>query len=113
MLVDECLPVYDVSDSVATVVHANVAKTWDALMRVDLIEVGLLAVPWSPHLALCAHCPKSSAMCCTASASRGRRRSFDLRDITSFHWAKAGGCCSASGRATRSRLGWSASSGAR
>lgn len=40
MLVDDFLPVYDVSDSVATVVHANVAKTWDALMRVDLIEVG-------------------------------------------------------------------------
>ena len=40
MLVDEFLPVYDVSDSVATVVHANVLKTWDALMRVDLIEVG-------------------------------------------------------------------------
>jgi hypothetical protein len=40
MLVDEFLPVYDVSDSVATVVHASVAKTWDALMAVDLIEVG-------------------------------------------------------------------------
>jgi len=40
MLVDAFLPVYDVSDSVATVVDANVATTWDALMRVDLIEVG-------------------------------------------------------------------------
>ena len=40
MLVDEFLPVYDVSDAVATVVHANVEATWDALMRVDLIEVG-------------------------------------------------------------------------
>jgi hypothetical protein len=40
MLIDEFLPSYDVSDSVATVVRADVAKTWDALMHVDLIEVG-------------------------------------------------------------------------
>lgn len=40
MLVDELMPVYDVSDEVATVVDADVTTTWDALMRVDLIEVG-------------------------------------------------------------------------
>ena len=40
MLLDDCLPVYDVSDSVATVVNADVSTTWEALMRVDLIEVG-------------------------------------------------------------------------
>lgn len=40
MLVDEFLPVYDVSDAVATVVHADVATTWDALMEADLIDVG-------------------------------------------------------------------------
>ena len=40
MLVDEFLPIYDVSDSVATVVAADAATTWDALMQVDLIEVG-------------------------------------------------------------------------
>jgi hypothetical protein len=39
-LVDDFLPVYDVSDAVATVVDADVAATWDALMEVDLIEVG-------------------------------------------------------------------------
>jgi hypothetical protein len=39
-LVDEFLPVYDVSDAVATVVHADVAATWNALMDVDLIDVG-------------------------------------------------------------------------
>jgi hypothetical protein len=37
---DEFLPVYDVSDAVATVVEADLATTWDALMQVDLIEVG-------------------------------------------------------------------------
>jgi hypothetical protein len=40
MLVDEFLPVYDVSDSVATVVEADIATTWAALIEVDLIEVG-------------------------------------------------------------------------
>ena len=40
MLVDDFLGTYDVSDAVATVVHADVAITWDALMEVDLIEVG-------------------------------------------------------------------------
>lgn len=40
MLLDDYLPVYDVSDSVAIVVHADVATTWRALMDVDLIEVG-------------------------------------------------------------------------
>lgn len=40
VLVDEFLPIYDVSDAVATVVEADTAMTWDALMKVDLIEVG-------------------------------------------------------------------------
>jgi hypothetical protein len=40
MLVDEFMPVYDVSDGVATVVEADLATTWAALLDVDLIEVG-------------------------------------------------------------------------
>jgi hypothetical protein len=40
MLVDELLPTYDVSDSVAVVVDADVSTTWSALMQVDLIELG-------------------------------------------------------------------------
>lgn len=40
MLLDEHLPIYDVSDAVATVVAADVATTWNALMHVDLIDVG-------------------------------------------------------------------------
>ena len=40
MLVDEFLPEYDVSDAVATVVDADLATTWDALMEVDMIDVG-------------------------------------------------------------------------
>ena len=40
MLLDEFMPVYDVSDAVATVVEADLATTWAALMDVDLIDVG-------------------------------------------------------------------------
>ena len=40
MLVDDFLPVFDVSDSVATVAHADLTRAWNALMDVDLIEVG-------------------------------------------------------------------------
>jgi len=40
MLLDEFMPVYDVSDAVATVVEADLAATWAALMEVDLVDVG-------------------------------------------------------------------------
>ncbi|HEY9514253.1 MAG TPA: hypothetical protein VIQ74_01135 [Gemmatimonadaceae bacterium] len=40
MIVDDFLPVYDVSDAVATVVDADTATTWGALLQVDLIELG-------------------------------------------------------------------------
>jgi hypothetical protein len=48
-LVDEFLPVFDVSDEIRTVVAADVATTWGALTDADLIEVGqrrpLVAAP--------------------------------------------------------------------
>jgi hypothetical protein len=37
---DDFLPVYDVSDEVATVVHADSQTVWEALIDVDLLEVG-------------------------------------------------------------------------
>jgi len=40
MLLDDFLPVYDVSDSVATLVDADLATTWEALIDADLMEVG-------------------------------------------------------------------------
>ena len=33
MLVDEFMPIYDVSDAVATVVEADLVTTWNALMQ--------------------------------------------------------------------------------
>lgn len=40
MFADDFLPVFDVSDTVATVVNATPEATWAALMEVDLLEVG-------------------------------------------------------------------------
>jgi hypothetical protein len=40
VLVDEFLPIFDVSDELAIVVDAAPAKVWEALINVDLIEVG-------------------------------------------------------------------------
>jgi hypothetical protein len=40
MLVDDLMPVYDVSDAVATVVETDPVAAWAALMDVDLIDLG-------------------------------------------------------------------------
>jgi len=39
-LEDEFIPVYDVSDGVAVVARAEPARAWEALLDVDLIELG-------------------------------------------------------------------------
>jgi hypothetical protein len=39
-IVDEYLPIYDVSDAVAVVVEADANTTWETLLRADLVEVG-------------------------------------------------------------------------
>lgn len=59
MFADNFLPTYDVSDAVGIVVCADPTATWDALMSVDLIEIGrhrplvgiLSAVRMVPELA--------------------------------------------------------------
>ncbi len=39
MLVDELLPIFDISDELAVVVEATPERTWHALMNADLIDV--------------------------------------------------------------------------
>lgn len=39
-LVEEFLPIFDVSDGVAVVVETDAETTWDALMDIDLMHVG-------------------------------------------------------------------------
>jgi len=112
VLVDEFLPVYDVSDSVATVVDADPQTVWDALMDVDLIEVGrrkplvgvLGALRMLPEIAshlLHGERPPAAPSACGCAIPPRRRPS------------RAAGCCSASAPPTSSRSGWWASSGGR
>ena len=42
-LADDFLPVYDVSDAVATVVNADAETAWQALLDVDLLKLGRAA----------------------------------------------------------------------
>ncbi len=53
MFAEEFLPVYDVSDEVATVVAADPHAVWQALLEAELIEVGqrprLARVTGAPH----------------------------------------------------------------
>jgi hypothetical protein len=39
-MIDDLLPIFDVSDEIALVIEADTATTWSALMDADLIEVG-------------------------------------------------------------------------
>jgi hypothetical protein len=52
VLVDELLPVYDVSDEIATVVGADAVTTWGALM-----DAGGGVDPWLGCLARFGSCP--------------------------------------------------------
>jgi hypothetical protein len=72
MIVEDFLPVHEVSDAVATVVDADFATTWDALMDADLIEVGRRR-----PLLECSAQAKSARRCDATEAYRdGRRGSF-------------------------------------
>ena len=39
-IAQDLLPVFDISDSVATLVRADRETTWEALMEVDLVAIG-------------------------------------------------------------------------
>jgi len=83
MLVDECLPVYDVSDAVATVVDADVATTWDALMEVDLIDVGRRR-PLVGMLGALRTLPDIVSHLLDGEARAAAPRHLRLRDMTSL-----------------------------
>jgi hypothetical protein len=63
----EFLAVYDVSDSVAAAVEADAATTWDALIEVDLIEVGRRRHSQA-SLAHYVPYPKPRATCCKSNS---------------------------------------------
>ena len=68
-LVDEFLPDFDFSDEIGTVVAADPATTWNALMEADLIEVGRRR-PLAGCSARFASCPMSCGSGFTASTRR-------------------------------------------
>jgi hypothetical protein len=89
MFVDEFLPVYDVSDAVATVVNADVATTWDALMNVDLIDVGCKR-PLLGALGLARILPDIVNHLLHGQPVPDRPESLRLRDLTTIPLDKGG-----------------------
>ena len=90
MLVDEFMPIYDVSDAVATVVEADLATTWAALMEVDLVEVGrkrpLVAVLGALRIL-----PDIVAMSCTLTFHHGSPNTCGSAISRRFHSTKGDG----------------------
>jgi hypothetical protein len=81
-----------VSDSVATTVH-DLATTWEALLDVDLIEVGRRR-RWSEFLVPFGCFLMFSCTFCAAHAPTAPTP-MRLRDMASSRWTKVGGCRSA------------------
>jgi hypothetical protein len=90
MLVDEFLPVYDVSDAVATVVQAEVATTWDALMQVGLIEVGRTR-PMVGFLGALRALPEVVSHLLHGESPPQAPKRLRLHDTTSFPFGEGGG----------------------
>jgi hypothetical protein len=112
MLLEEFMPVFDVSDAVATVVEADLATTWSALMAVDLIEVGRQR-PIVAVLGALRMLPDLVSHLLHGELPPRQPEHLRLRDSPRSRSTRAAGCCSACASRTRSRSASSASSGAR
>ena len=62
-LVEEFLPVFDVSDAVATVVEGDRETAWEALLDVDLLKLGRGA----DRIAAYIDCPRSRVYALTSA----------------------------------------------
>lgn len=89
MLVDELMPVYDVSDAVAAVVDADVATTWAALMEVDLIDVGRQR-PLVAALGALRMLPEIVSHLLHGELPAGQPEHLRLRDLTTLPLNKGG-----------------------
>jgi hypothetical protein len=89
MLADDLMPVYDVSDAVAIVVHADLASTWDALMRVDLLEVGKRR-PWVGALGALRAVPEVVSHLLHGELPPAPPASMTLRDLGGVPAARGG-----------------------
>jgi len=89
MLVDEFLPVYDVSDTLTTIVDADVATTWAALMQVDLMEVGRRR-PLVAALGALRVLPEIGNRLLHGQAPPRSREQLRLRDLTTLPPSEGG-----------------------
>ena len=89
MIVDDALPVFDVSDAVATVVDADLSATWDALMEVDLIDVGRRR-PLVGMLGALRVLPDIVSHLLHGEAPAAARRHLPLRDMASLPHDRGG-----------------------
>ena len=111
-LADDFLPIYDVSDAVATVADSDRESAWRALVDVDLLKLGREA-PVVGMLGALRMLPEVVGHLLHGERPAKPPESMRLRDLPTIPMYRAGGSCSASGPARRSRLASSASSGGR
>ena len=88
-LADDFLPVYDVSDAVATVAEAGREPTWEALLNVDLIKLGREA-PMVGMLGALRMLPEIVAHLIHGERPAQPPQSMRLRDLQSIPMAEGG-----------------------
>jgi hypothetical protein len=86
---DEFVPAFDISDEVATVVYADRAVVWDALMEADLIELGRRA-PLVGVLGAVRLLPELVAHLLHGERPPSAPETMRLRDMAELPWAQGG-----------------------
>ena len=89
MLADELLPVYDVSDEVATVVHAKTPRVWRAVMDADMIALGRRA-PLVGVLGAVRVLPELVSNLLHGERPAGAPKSLHLREMAELPRAQGG-----------------------
>lgn len=89
MLADELLPVYDVSDEVATVVHAETPRVWRAVMDADMIALGRRA-PLVGVLGAVRVLPELVSNLLHGERPAGAPKSLHLREMAELPRAQGG-----------------------
>jgi hypothetical protein len=89
VLADELLPVYDVCDEVATVVHAETPRVWRAVMDADMIAMGRRA-PLVGVLGAVRVLPELVSNLLHGERPAGAPKSLHLRDMAELPRAQGG-----------------------
>jgi hypothetical protein len=89
VLADELLPVYDVSDEVATVVHAETPRVWRAVMDADMIALGRRA-PLVGVLGAVRVLPELVSNLLHGERPAGAPKSLHLREMAELPRAQGG-----------------------